>query len=102
MNEKRIREFLKEKDIQHWLWDIDGMARVMVWVSGELGIDSDAVLRILMNIAGEMHKSEDSEILKTKPESVKKIEAMINDMENNPHSKYRQVYECGCKSIKNR
>lgn len=58
---RRIRQFLEEKDIQPWLRDIDGMARAMDWASKELVIDSGFVFSVLMDIAREMHESDDSE-----------------------------------------
>ena len=77
---KRIKEFLKEKDIQCWLWDIDGMARAMDWASKELVIDSRFVFSVLMDIVREMDKSDDPEILKTKPEPMKEFERQVYDV----------------------
>lgn len=100
-NKGRLREFLKEKDIQHWLWDLDGTARAVDWASRELNIHFDDVFEVFMDVAREMHTSNDSEVLKTKSKSAKEFDKIVDDMENNPNSKHRQIYECGCKGTEN-
>lgn len=88
-----IIAFVKEKNILHWMWTIEGIAKAMGWVYEEFGFPLRVVFNVMMDISRDMSQSSDPEILATKPDCVIEAERIIEDMTNNPDSIHRQNYD---------
>ena len=87
----KLKDFLKEKNILHWLWTLDGTARACDWASKELGKSIEQLFPLAMDLRGTLEKNE--EFLETKPDEIKEIDRQIEDMMTNPDSIYREKYD---------
>lgn len=92
---QRIRQFIEEHSMRHWLWTINGITKALEVIVLALKIEPHEVGRILLDIHHELSKSTAPEDLATKSEEAKRSEAIVDDMMNNPNSEHIQHYGCG-------